>query len=402
MAQRIKEHPVKSYKLCLIALMVCGAASPASIEAGFRHRAGPRCAPPSCGAPAYCTPCANIGGHYEDRVVTRNVYVREMQNEMRTVTTIVMEPEQRSRTYTVCRRVPYTESMVQDYTVMVQQTQMRTVTETVYKPVMRDVAQNYTVMVPHQEVRNSVRHIPVCEPTTVTRRVCVDRGHWETRQVQVPCGGPGYGYGAYGYGYGGYGYGGYGYAAAYSTGARSPCGGCGRCGGCAPPPTVTQCVRVWVPNLVTQDVQCTVMQTRLVAQPYQYTVTVCKPEQRTRNVQVCETVAEQVTKQVPVTVCVPEKQSRTVQVTRYRDVTEQKTDAYTVMVPKRVTKEVAVQVCKMVPKTIEQTIRVWVPDSCGAPAANPASTSEPVSPLPVPPKSVSPHAAALPVQSLLL
>lgn len=364
---------MKNYKLYAIALLGCWAATATSAEAGiFRRGCGPRCAPPSCGTPACVTPCAAVGGHYEDRVVTRTVYVREMQTEMRNVCTIVNEPEQRSRTYKVCKRVPYTETLVQEYTVMVQQTQMRTVTQTVYKPVTKNVEQTYTVMVPSQETRTGTRQVPVCEPVTLTRKVCVDRGSWQTREIQVPCGNYGY----------------------------SRCGGCGGCGGCAPQ-YVTQCVRVWVPNLVTEEVACTVMRTKLVPQDFQYTVTVCKPEQRTRTVQVCETVAEQVTKQVPYTVCVPEKKTRTVEVTKYRDVVEEKTETFTVMVPKQVTKAVAVEVCKMVPKTVEQTIRVWVADPCGAAPAGcgncaPAVEAAPQAAPQAAPKKPAPNPAPLP------
>lgn len=354
---------------CLVAL------SATSAEAGIfrRGHAAPRCAPPSCGAAAQCAPCATIGGHYEDRVVTNTIYVPTSVTETRKVVECVMKPETRERSYTVTKRVPYTETLTQEYVVMVQKTQMRKVTQTVYKPVTKEVTQAFTVMVPHQEMRQGVRQVPVCEPVTYTRTVCVDRGHWETRTIQVPCVGYGYGYGY-----------------------RRGCGGCGSCGSCAPPPMTTQCIRVWVPSIVHEQVQQTVLQTKLVPQNYQYAVTVCKPEQRTRTVQVCETVAEQVTREVPETICVPEKRTRTYDVTKYKCVNETKSEQYTVMVPTKVEREVQVQVCRMVPKEVQQTIRVWVP-GCAVPVEAPAveapAAKEPPTALPTPaPKKNAPAA----------
>src|SRR5439155_824837 len=97
----------------------------------------------------------------------------------------------------------------------------------------------------------------VCKlvPTTVTRKVCEDKGHYET--VMTP----------------------------YTVG----------CGDCAQ--TCYKACRKWVPNVVTTDVQCTVMQPQTEEVPYQYQVTLCRPETRTREVQVCRLVAEQQTKQ---------------------------------------------------------------------------------------------------------
>ena len=127
------------------------------------------------------------------------------------------------------------------------------------------------------------------------------------------------------------------------------CGGCNGCGAC-PPQMITRCVRVWVPNVVREQHTRTVMVPQTVNQPYEYTVTVCRPERRTRDVQVCERVAEQVTREVPVTTCVPEKRQRTFQVTKYRDVVETKKVPYTVSVPYTVEREVQVPVCRVVPK----------------------------------------------------
>jgi len=350
---------------------VCAAsvvlATATSADAGLFRRGG-SCAP-------RCTPCAAVGGHYEEQIVDRTICVPTYETVTNKVTVTVMKPEQRERTYTVCKRVPYTETVTQEYTVMVQKTEMRKATHTVYKPVMREVTQNYTVMVPHQEVRQGVRNVPVCEPVTLPYTVCVDQGHWETREVPVQ----------YGYGY------------------RGPCGscggcghyqgasctGCGGCGSCVAPPQ-TRCVRVWVPNPVQVQRTRTVMQTRYVQQPYQYPVTVCRPEERTRTVQVCDRVAEQVTVDVPHTYCVPEKRTRTYDVTKYKNVEETKTQTYCVMVPHQEERDVQTQVCKMVQKVVQEKVRVWVPDApachdygaagCTTPACETPACTTPAAP----------------------
>jgi hypothetical protein len=163
--------------------------------------------------------------------------------------------------------------------------------------------------------------------------------------------------------------------AAMTNGSVAP--GCGSCA----PQMIKQCVQVWVPNIVREQRTCTVMRTRFVQQTYEYPVTLCRAETRTRTVQVCENVAEQVTNDVPVTICVPEKRTKTSDVTKYKCVTETQKQSYTVMVPTQEQRQVQVNVCKMVPQTIQQTIKVWVPNC--APAAQEQVPSD--APTPAPP-----------------
>ena len=143
---------------------------------------------------------------------------------------------------------------------------------------------------------------------------------------------------------------------------------------------------VWVSKPVQEPVQVTVMKPQITEQPYQYCVTVCKPETRTMTVNLCsyenrtqsctervceyrnetrtrtfcvtECKAEARTREVAYTECVPQKRTCTEQVVHYRDVSEEKTEQYTVMVPHQVEKEVCVQVCHMVPKEV-------CADTCG-------------------------------------
>lgn len=332
------------------------------------------CAPPSCGVPvgvAYC----NIGGHYETRTLEQTVLVPHRSHEVRTVKVTEFRPEPRQRTITVRKQVPYTESKTEEFVVMVQKTEIRQVTHMVCRPVVEQVEQSYTVMVPQQETRKGVRHTAVCRPETVTATVFVDRGHWEDRLVSVPC---------------------------IQPRRWCPCGWCGRCASCVPLFT-TQCIRTWVPNIVGEKVTRTVMRPEVIEQPYEFTVTVYKPELQKRLVSVTKMVSEQVTKEVPYTVCVPEKRTRNVEVTKCRTVEEPKTITETVMVPVQVEKKITVPVCTMVPKTVQQCIRVWVPNApaCvgSASVSRPAAVAPAAAPAPAPAPAPKVEKKPAPVKS---
>jgi hypothetical protein len=267
--------------------------------------------------------------------------------------------EQRQRTYTVYKCVPETREVERSCTVLVPEKRVQTVQTQVCKPVVkevtreyqvcvpewRDVERQYTVMVPHQEIRQGVRKVCQMVQEEVVQRVTVDRGHWETRVVEVPCGS--------------------------CCVIRRGCGGCGGCCdpcvSCCQPCTTTVCQRVWVPNLVEEDRTYTVCKPQIIEEPVEYAVTVCKPETRTCTVKVCEMRQEtrtetcQVTayetalveQEVEYTVCVPAEKKWTEQVTVYRQVPEERTETYTVCVPQQVQKEMEVKVCRMVPKVVK-------------------------------------------------
>ncbi len=163
-------------------------------------------------------------------------------------------------------------------------------------------------------------------------------------------------------------------------GCSDGCGdGCGDDCGCAPQ-TTTVCKKVWVPNLVTKEVPVTVCKTVMEEQPYEYCVTVCKPETRTckvrsarwssrprparsafantrrrhapRPTRSAKWFPQQISKEVTYTVCVPKTVTKTYQVTVCKCVPYEKEVTYTVCVPHQVQKEVDVRVCKMVPTTV--------------------------------------------------
>jgi hypothetical protein len=206
-------------------------------------------------------------------------------------------------------------------------------------------------MVPTTETRQGTRTVARCIPTTEQRTVRYDAGHWETQTVEVPC---------------------------YSS--YSSCH-CGHCRACCSPVTRTVCRRVWVPNVIVKQVDVTVYKQIVEQVPYEYHVTVCKPETRTGTVKVCSYNTEERTRTRRVCSYKPETRTQTYQVCRYvhetqaRNVTctvyvpQQKTDTYTaivydtvpeerqvtynVCVPEVVQKTINVRVCRMVPKTIQ-------------------------------------------------
>jgi hypothetical protein len=347
---------------------------------------------------AQAAPCC-----VEPQMVEKTVMVPKWGTEKRTVTVTEYVREPRTRTYTAHKRVPRIEQITRDCTVMVPVRKSKEVVETVAVPHFREVEKSFTVrvpkfrtvehqvqimvprwkevpqeyvaMVPEKQTRTGVRNVCRMEPVVVQKTYHRDEGHWDERQVEVP-------------------------TVTCSVGPRRPffrrgcndCGtaGCGpvsvsSCGdSCATTHVVTR--KVWVPNVVTETKDVTVMKPKMTQEEYQYTVTVCRPEKRVRNVRVCEmvpqtrTVTRKVceyevqhrtkmvrvcemrpqerTRTVHYTVCEPKQVTKTYNVTKFDVVPEQRTTTYTVCVPKQVQKEVAVPVCHMVPKT------VMVPAGC--------------------------------------
>ncbi len=247
------------------------------------------------------------------------VMVPEMVTEMRTIKVCEWRTEQRQGTYTACRMVPETHSVTYEYTVPSYEQRTREFVYSVFKPVLSTVQRNYTVMVPHAEKRQSVRQECRLVPVEMTRTVCEDHGCWQQIvQNQDSC-----------------------------------------CCSCCP-----QVCNVWAPKLERREVRYTVMRPETYSVPYEYDVTVCKPERRTENVQVCNYVPEQQKCSVPYTVCVPVKKTGTREVTNWRLVQEQKSYTYSACIPYPVEKQLAVQVCRMVPKTVTYQRPICPPVSC--------------------------------------
>ena len=113
--------------------------------------------------------------------------------ETRTVQVTKYRPEARQSNYTVSRQVPVTQQVQQTCTVMVPQTQTRAVNYNVCRTVMHEETRQYTVQVPVQESRTVMRQVFQMVPVSMTRTVCEDQGHWETRgcDVAAPTSAPG-------------------------------------------------------------------------------------------------------------------------------------------------------------------------------------------------------------------
>ena len=304
-----------------------------------------------CGGPAY-------------ELIESTIYVPTTVMEQRTVNVTEYRPEVRQRTISVNKCIPETREVRDVYTVLMPEVRVRTQKYLVHKPVWREEERNITIQVPHQELREAVRH--VCRQVQVQelRDVTRDQGYWE----DVLCDD------SHGAAYGGGGCG----SSGCGRGCRRWLRGCGGCGGgcgdvgagydagCGN--AVAQHVhRVWRPNYVTEQVPVTVWRNQMSAEPYQYTVTVCRPEVRTQKVKVVEYVPEERTQDVRYIVCVPQQRERVRNVTSYRMVAEPHTQNFTVHVPHTVSKEVTVPVCQMVPKQVTYRVPVWnyPVDGCG-------------------------------------
>ena len=297
--------------------------------------------------------------------MTTYISVPVTQTVQRCYTTMVQEAHTRNESFQVA--IPVQRVVDQTYQVQVPVYHDVQRQYSVCVPVSATKTEQYTVMVPHFETRQGARTVTQCVAVQEFRTQCVDRGHWEDREVACSSG-------------------------CASTG----CGGCGGCassgcGSCAPAATccATAHVRTWVPNVVQQQVPCTVMKPHCVQVPYTYQVQVCTPDVRTRTFQVCsyhqevrtatervcdyrcetrvnkvtvtECSYEQRTRVVPYTVCVPKTETRNEQVTTYECRAVPKTETYTVMVPQTVQKQIEVEVCHMVPQTVQVPCQAELP-----------------------------------------
>ncbi len=300
------------------------------------------------------SPCGGCG---DVTYVEKTCYVPEWVTETRMVTVCEYAQEQREVKQMVHKCVPVQKEVQRCCVVMVPEQRTRMVTYNVCRPVVQEVEQQYTVCVPQwrEEPRQYTTCVPVVEKRQGVRRVCkmiteevvktvcVDRGHCETQMVEVPC-------------------------------LSRRCGRFGhRCCDpcCCQPCTTTVCRRVWVPNIVEEQVTVTVCKPQIVEEPCEYMVTVWKPEVRTCTVRVCDWRQEVrtrkchvttyetdvVQKEVAYTVCVPQQKTWTETVTCYETQAEEVTRTVTVCVPHQVQKEVQVKVCRMVPKTVQVPVR---------------------------------------------
>lgn len=420
---------------------------------------------------AVCTTEYQDEVRYRTRTVARQVPV-EVQDyrtttvmvpktETKTIEYTVLVPEKKEKTVELVETVPVWNEVTDTYTVRVPTVVDVPEEYTVRVPKLRDEQFTYTVYVPQAQKETRMQTVTNAVPVSKTRTIQVncpvtrmetrtkDYGHWEVRVEEVgsaptpttPCGSV----------TGGIRMGGCG---AYS-GSCGACGGCGqvyhrlgsgcrvgrRCGSCdghgvtsrscgpstmvagepvagpslassacAAQATRTVCRRVWVPNVVTeevpvvenvsrtQEITYTAFEQQTEQIPYECTYLVYVPEERSGTRQVVDYIDETRTrtrkvvqyneetrtrtrkelsykqetrtmtvpyvthttqtrtKEVSYTVNVPETKVEPITTTRFDTVNEEISEEYTVRVPVPTTKEVQVPVCRMVPKLVPVTI----------------------------------------------
>jgi len=302
---------VHGLALAWAAVFVAGGllvAAPA--QAGRRHHG---CAP-SC-APA-CAPAANCAVPAPEPItVTKTIMVPQTVYETMTVPVTVYKPVTKTKMITVYRNVPQTREVKRMVTEYSQVPKTRTETYVSVTPTWKEVTKDVTVMVNSVEAREGVRR--VCKPvmTTETRTVCKDMGAYECR-TYVDC-----------------------------------CGCCRTC-------------KVWVPNVVQEQVQVQVCKHQVSEEAYTYNVNVCKPVAQTKTFKVCEMVRENKTREVSYTECQANQVEKTFTETYCERVAEQKEVSYTVCEAVTEQREVRVAKCVMTPKEVTYTYYPQVNGGC--------------------------------------
>lgn len=315
-----------------------------------------------------------VGPVCEVHYVEKTVYEPCWVTELRTVTCTEWKTELRERRFTVVKNVPETHQVTQQYTVIVPKEESKIVKYRVSVPVVRDVEKKYTVMVPvardvqkdyfvqvpiwenvqrqytvvvpHQELRTATRTVCRDVPSLEKRLITRDLGHFATACHDV----------------------------------ATTCCSCRSCNPCCTTTLTPVCKKIWVPNVVQEEIDVTVCRKECANEQFQYSVTVCKPEtrvetvkvqklvtekrsetvrvhdlvpeQRTEVVKVHDCVVEEREKEVKYIVNVPETHSKTVDVVKYVQVPEERVETVQVKVPVTIEKQVEVKVCKMVPKCV--------------------------------------------------
>ncbi|MCC9643502.1 ferredoxin [Rhodopirellula sp. JC740] len=389
----------------------------------------------------------------------RTKVVNVPKTDTKTIKYSVLVPVKEEKQVQVTESVPQWNEVPEEYTVRVPTLVDVPETYTVKVAKLVDESFTYTVNVPQavttQKTRTVVNAVPVTKsrtievavPTTTMKTVTKDYGHWEEQVVEVAAAPV-----ATNVAYSG------GCQPSLSSssacGCVSRCGGCRSCGGCVSScggcntgcgqsyagcgggvsyaasasagcgsATTTVTKRVWVPNVVTEEVPVTtsttesqvvnytVYEQQATQVPYECTTIVYQPETRTGTKKVVKYVdetrsrtrkevqyneetrtrvrkhltytsvtktetipyvtykTEERTKEVSFTYNVPEYTVEPYTTTRYDQVAEQVIEEYTVDVPVTVTKEKQVQVCKMVPTLVEESFTPCT-ESISAPAVS--------------------------------
>lgn len=274
------------WQLVRRALLACvlTAATVSSVRAGDAPAA-------TASAPQFRTVCVQEWAP-EQYQCTRTSYRTECRTETYTAYRCESYPEQRTRVCTVYRMVPE----------------------------VKEVIRRVCVCVPHVEERTVMQAHVTCKPVTKIVRRCVDKGHWECREV--PCDPPKK-------------------KRKWFSRKHDCCEPC--CDPCCPPPT--KIVRVWVPCKVWVETPVTCMEKVCEYRPVVCRVTCYRHEWREERCQVtcCRCVVEPKVEHYTV-ICkkmVPYQAVRTVKVC----VPHTETVTCTRMVCRTVHKQVPVEPC---------------------------------------------------------
>ncbi|MGL4463396.1 MAG: hypothetical protein ACRC1K_14700 [Planctomycetia bacterium] len=305
----------------VVSAVVVGYATPAT--AFFKKKCKVECAAPAaeeCAGEmaADCGPAMTLTYVDEERTVMEPV----MTTQKKKVTVVEHKPVVEDRKVTVHTLVAETKDVPYTYTVMVPKTMSKT--ETYHECVTSVVEEprTHTVMVPHTETRTGVKKVCTMVPTVVHETKCVDVGGCYQEQVVTK---------------------------------KFLCWE--KC--------KTECV--YVPKMVEQVCEKTVMQPSYADVPYTYNVTVCKPETKTTMVKVHKSMMVPKTREVMYTQCVAEMKTGVNKVTTHKSVPVEKIEKVTVMKSFSVEKEIDVQVCTMVAKKVMVKVAHYVPaaPACG-------------------------------------
>jgi hypothetical protein len=244
---------------------------------------------------------------------TRTVCCTEWVPEQYPCTRTVYKTEYKQETYTAyrCESIPETKT----YNV------------TVYKsvPEVRTETRNVCTMVPVVEERTIMKAHVSCVPVTTTCRRCVDRGHYECREVPVcenPC------------------------KKFFSKLCSRKHDCCEPC--CEPSPPPMKTVQVWVPCKVWEEYPVTTYKRVCEYRPEKIQVTCCKPQYKQEQFQ------------VTCMKCVPEVQTRTCTIMTSRMVPYQATRTVCVCVPHQET----FTATRMVARTVTKEVPVCAPTCC--------------------------------------
>lgn len=329
-------------------------------------------------APAACAPCVTRSYRCEPVYcsVPRTCFTTEYDIVQDNVVRTCYRQETRERTVTTYHTIAVPQQVTRSFTVSVPEIQTAVRNVPVVRTHTEMIPQTYTVAIPQTEMRTGYRNCVRTHVDMVEKMVCRTVGHWEEscdyvsrtvyRTRVVPTCGVGCA------------------DVAYATSCGTPCGhfGCGlgwrlacgwhshHCGSACCTPCVTTCKvvcepvecgqwvtrRNWVPETIWEPIQVPICRYESYQVPYQYPVTTCRYETRTRQVPVLRATTHYVPQTYSYTTYRPEVRTRVDTITTYRQIPKTCVQTYTVSIPYTVNETVDRIVCRSVPHTTYECV----------------------------------------------